>query len=485
MRVVPRHLQRLVRSVALCQVVLAVLAIGACTTGAKSESSSPNEGAVCPVPDQLVGTGETGVSDLPATMDDLHQAQLLIRGARLIDGSGGDPVVGVDLLIDARGTIAAIEASGTIDIPAGAEVIDVGGRSVLPGLIDAHTHLLSEPAGSYPELVVRTRHEGEADRALRGAANAWATLRAGFTTVRNVGGTLADRALRHAIIGGRLPGPRMLIANFAIGITGGHCDLSNSINPEKLSHDPDFREGIADGPDGVRRAVRYQIKQGADLIKVCATGGVLSQGDGVGAPQLTPEELRAIVDEANRAERKVAAHAHGNQGIRDAVEAGVHSIEHGSVLDRPTVAQMRRRGVFLVPTTYVGRVVEEAANRGLLSPDSAEKAKAIAPKMRESFQLAYKSGVKIANGSDAGVFPHGDNARELAEMVALGMTPKDAILAATSRAAELLGLADIGQLAVGFRGDLIVVDGDPLQDISVLEAPMLVVKDGRVYVREL
>ncbi len=481
MRASPRTLRRVLPA------ALALLGIGlcACTTTSKSESASPNEDAVCPLPDRLVGTQETGTRDLPPTMDELEQAPLLLRGARLIDGRGGAPIDGVDLLIDARGTITAIEASGTIPVPEGADVIEVGGRSLLPGLIDAHTHLLSEPAPSYPELVTRTTREGEADRALRGAANAWATLRAGFTTVRNVGGSLADRALRDAIVGGRLPGPRMLVANYSIGITGGHCDHSNSVHPEKLGRDPDFREGIADGTDAVRRAVRYQVKQGADVIKVCATGGVLSQGDGVGAPQLTPEELRAIVDEANRAERRVAAHAHGNQGIRDAVEAGVHSIEHGSVLDRPTVAQMRRRGVFLVPTTYVGRYVEDAAYGGRLSPDSAEKAKAIAPRMRESFQLAYKSGVKIANGSDAGVFPHGDNARELAEMVALGMTPKDAILAATSRAAELLGLADVGQLAVGYRGDLIVVEGDPLEDISVLDEPKLVVKDGRVYVREI
>jgi len=370
-------------------------------------------------------------------------------------------------------------------VPSGAEVIDVDGRSVLPGLIDAHTHMLSQPAGSYEHLVTRTAHEGEADRALRGAQNAWKTLQAGFTTVRNVGGSLADRALRDAIDRGRVPGPRMLVANYSIGITGGHCDHSNSTHPEKLARDPDYREGIADGPDAVRRAVRYQVKQGADVIKVCATGGVLSQGDGVGAPQLTPDELRAIVDEANRAERKVAAHAHGNLGIRDAVAAGVHSIEHGSILDMQTIAQMRRRGVFLVPTTYVGRYVEDAADKGLLSPDSADKAKAIAPKMRESFKLAYKNGVKIANGSDSGVFPHGQNALELAEMVALGMTPSDAIVAATSRAAELLGIADIGQLGVGKRGDLIVVEGDPLVDISTLQTPTLVVKDGRVYVRHL
>ncbi len=464
---------------------LSLACIGACDRGPISPPSDPDEMALCTPPDRSVGSSEIAAEPPIALDSDTEGRALLIRNARLIDGRGGDPLVGVDLLVDATGTITAIEPGGTITAPSGSQVIDVGGRSVLPGLIDAHTHLLSEPAGSYPEMVTRSLREGEADRALRGAANAWATLRAGFTTVRNVGGSLADRSLRDAIDRGRLPGPRMLVANYSIGITGGHCDHSNSVHPEKLGHDPDYREGIADGPTALRRAVRYQIKHGADVIKVCATGGVLSQGDGVGAPQLTPEELAAIVDEANRAERKVAAHAHGNQGIRDAVAAGVHSIEHGSILDRATVAQMRRRGVFLVPTTYVGRYVEKAADAGRLSADSARKAKAIAPRMRESFRLAYKGGVKIANGSDAGVFPHGDNARELAEMVALGMSPEDAILAATSRAAELLGLADVGQLAPGFRGDLIVVDGDPLTDISALSSPRLVVKGGRVYVRDL
>ena len=464
---------------------LSLACIQACDHSQVTPPSDPSETSLCTLPDRSVGSSEIAAKPLGATDEDIEGRALLIRNARLIDGSGSEPRTGIDLLIDPSGTIIAIEDRGTITAPSGAQVIDVGGRSVLPGLIDAHTHLLSEPAGSYPEMVTRNLHEGEADRALRGAANAWATLRAGFTTVRNVGGSLADRSLRDAIDRGSLPGPRMLVANYSIGITGGHCDHTNSVHPEKLGHDPDYRKGIADGPDALRRAVRYQVKQGADVIKVCATGGVLSQGDGVGAPQLTPAELRAIVDEANRAERKVAAHAHGNQGIRDAVAAGVHSIEHGSILDRATVAQMRRRGVFLVPTTYVGRYVEKAADAGRLSADSARKAKAIAPRMRESFRLAYRGGVKIANGSDAGVFPHGDNARELIEMVALGMSPEDAILAATSRAAELIGLADVGQLALGFRGDLIVVDGDPLSEISTLSSPKLVVKGGRVYVRDL
>ncbi|MCB9700429.1 MAG: amidohydrolase family protein [Myxococcales bacterium] len=460
----------------LAAAAAASLACAGAREGATDEPAAP----ICPVPERAIAPASSGpAAGLPPAI--AGPRALLLRGARVIDGGGGPPRPGLDILVDETGLIVKVAAG--IAAPADAEVIDVGGRTVLPGLIDAHTHLLSEPASSFPALVTRGAREGEADRALRGAANAWATLQAGFTTVRNVGGTLADRSLRDAIDAGRLPGPRMLVANHSIGITGGHCDHTNGLHPEKIPAEPDFTRGIADGPDGVRKAVRYQIKQGADVIKICATGGVLSQGDGVGAPQLSAEEMRAIVDEAGRAERKVAAHAHGTQGIRDAVLAGVHSVEHGSILDPPTVALMKKRGVFLVPTTYVGRYVEGAAEAGRLSPDSAAKAQAIAPRMRESFRLAYKSGVKIANGSDAGVFPHGDNALELAEMVELGMSPADAIVAATASAAELLGLADVGRIAEGKVGDLIVVDGDPLADIRALQAPALVVKGGRVYVR--
>ena len=224
---------------------------------------------------------------------------------------------------------------------------------------------------------------------------------------------------------------------------------------------------------------------GADVIKICATGGVLSQGDGVGAPQLTEEEMRTIVEEAVRAERKVAAHAHGNLGIREAVRAGVHSIEHGSILDRQTVAMMKRKKVVLVPTTYVGRYVVEQAEAGALSPDSARKAREIAPKMRASFKLALEAGVTIALGSDAGVFPHGDNAQEFATMVALGMKPMDAIVAGTSTAAELLGLSDLGTIEPGKRADLVVVAGDPLADIHALEHPKLVMKEGAIVRDEL
>jgi imidazolonepropionase-like amidohydrolase len=274
----------------------------------------------------------------------------------------------------------------------------------------------------------------------------------------------------------------MLVANQGIGTTGGHCDDTNALRPNVFGADPDHRDGVADGPDEIRRAVRWQIKYGADVIKLCATGGVLSQGDAVGTPQLTVEEMRVAVEEAVRAEKKVAAHAHGNLGIREAVQAGVHSVEHGSTLDPPTVAMMKQRGTYLVPTTYVGDVVESKARAGVLSENSAAKALEIAPRMRKSFKLAYDSGVKIALGSDAGVFPHGENGKEFTTMIRLGMKPMDAIVAGTSQAAALLGLSDVGTVRKGALADLVVVDGDPLADPALLERPTFVMKGGAVYV---
>jgi len=403
---------------------------------------------------------------------------ILLRDARLIDGTGAAPREHVDVLVQG-GTIAEV-GTGIVP-PAGTRVIELGGRTLLPGFIDAHVHLGFSPPTSYAQGVVDELRSTLADHALEGAANARRTLLAGFTTVRNVGGSLADRALRDAIAEGLVPGPRMLVANHAIGITGGHCDGTNTMHPEVMPHAQGFRHGVADGPEEVRKAVRFQIKHGADVIKVCATGGVMSQGDAVGSPQLDPEELRAAVEAANRAERKVAAHAHGNQGIREAVRAGVHSIEHGSVLDRETVRMMVERGTFLVPTVYVARAVEQQADAGKLSEESARKAREIAPKMRASFRLAYESGVKIALGSDAGVFAHGENGKEFTTMVELGMTPMDAIVAGTSRAAELLGLRDVGRVAKGLRADLVVIDGDPLQDVRRLETPAMVMKGGVIH----
>lgn len=462
------------RTARLCLGILfaGVAGTGIGCTHTHIETQTPERQEVCPLPEQRAKPGTPAPPQPPSVAAPV----LVLQNVRLIDGSGKAPRDGVDIRIDGD----RITAIGQNLAGPGATTLDLQGRTVLPGLIDAHTHMLSEPAGSFPAQVTRGVQETQADRVLRGVVNARKTLMAGFTTVRNVGGSDADASLRDAIAAGYVPGPRMLVANHAIGMTGGHCDHTNSLSRE-LFDPPDFRQGIGDGPLQLRKAVRHQIKLGADVIKICATGGVLSQGDGVGAPQLTPEEMRAIVDEANRAGRKVAAHAHGNQGIREAVAAGVHSIEHGSILDKKAISMMKRNGTFLVPTVYVGSFVEQAAKAGKLSPDSAQKALEIAPKMRNSFQMAYKSGVKIAFGTDAGVFSHGDNAREFSTMVKLGMRPMDAIIAATRSAAELLGLADTGQIREQFVADIIAVDGDPLADISVLERPVLVIKSGVVY----
>lgn len=406
------------------------------------------------------------------------ESVVLLRHARLIDGTGATPRDDMDVLV--RSGVIAEVGSG-LPAPEDARVLDLGGRTLLPGLIDAHVHLGESPPESYAQGVADDLRRTLADRALVGVDNARKTLAAGFTTVRNVGGTMADRALRDAIAQGMVPGPRILVANYAIGITGGHCDATNAMHPDVWPQGQDYRHGVADGPEEVRKAVRFQIKHGADVIKVCATGGVMSQGDAVGVSQLEPDELRAAVEVANRAERKVAAHAHGNQGIREAVQAGVHSIEHGSILDRETVGMMVARGTFLVPTLYVADAVEAQANAGKLSDDSAAKARWIAPKMRTSFALAYRGGVKIALGSDAGVFEHGDNGKEFAAMVSQGMTPMDAIVAGTSRAAELLGLSNVGRVEAGMVADLVVVNGDPLQDVTVLEAPAMVMKGGVIH----
>lgn len=452
--------------------LLAPFVLAACARSTAPSTTLPTEvAAFGPV------AAVAGIEAAPTPAAE-HGTLVLLRDARLIDGSGAAPREHVDVLVR-EGTIAQVGPG--IEPPPGARVVELGGRTLLPGFIDAHVHLGASPPASYAQGVVDGLRRNLGDDALLGARNARDTLMAGFTTVRNVGGSMADRALRDAIAGGLVPGPRMLVANYSIGITGGHCDHTNSMKPEALPHLQDYRHGVADGPEEVRKAVRYQVKHGADVIKVCATGGVMSQGDAVGSPQLDPVELRAAVEAANRAERKVAAHAHGNQGIREAVQAGVHSIEHGSILDRETVRMMVERGTFLVPTVYVARAVEQQADAGTLSEESARKAREIAPKMRASFKLAYDSGVKIALGSDAGVFQHGENGREFGTMVELGMKPMDAIVAGTSRAAELLGLADVGRVKEGMRADLVVVEGDPLKDVRVVEAPAMVMKGGVIH----
>ncbi len=407
------------------------------------------------------------------------QSSIAIRVGTLIDGSGGPPVRNVVVLVEGD-RITRVGAN--VNVPRGAEVIDLSAYTVLPGLIDAHVHLVGRHIGegwNWEDAAVRDLPQ---ESAIRGVRNARLTLEAGFTTVRNVGAAdFGDVALRNMIDAGVVPGPRMLVAAHSLGITGGHCDRNGYV-PGLF--EPGVERGIADGPDAVRAAVRYQIKYGADLIKTCATGGVLSEGDEAGVQQYTLEELSAMVEETAKLNRVVAAHAHGTEGIKVAVAAGVASIEHGSILDEEAVALMRERGTYLVPTLMAGYAVERQAKEGVLSGLRAEKALYIAPLMRRSFRMAVDGGVNIAFGTDAGVFPHGTNAGEFSLMVENGMSPMTALVSATSTAAKLLGVSeDRGSITAGKLADIVAVPGNPLEDIRVMERVMFVMKGGAVVKR--
>jgi imidazolonepropionase-like amidohydrolase len=405
---------------------------------------------------------------------------VVLKAARLIDGTGAAAIENAVVVVTDN-KITAVGTARSVSVPPNAKVIDLGDTTLLPGFIDAHTHLigrvLGDPAGD--NSLVR---DFESFGAILGVQHARATLMGGFTTVRNVGasGRFDDMALRKAINEGWTVGPRIMTAGHALGMRGGHCD-ENGFRPGLF--DPGIEEGIADGPDEIRAAVRYQIKYGADVIKTCATGGVLSEGDAVGATQYTFEELKAMVDEAHKLERKVAAHAHGTEGIKLAVRAGVSSIEHGSFLDEEGARLMKERGTFLVPTLSAAEGVERAAKSGVLKGLRAEKALAAAAAVRHAIKLAVTTKVPIAFGTDAGVVPHGTNAHEFTLLVEWGgMSNMDAIVAATSSAAKLLGWEkNIGTLTPGKWADIVAVSGDPLRDIHATEKVVLVMKNGVIY----
>jgi len=408
---------------------------------------------------------------------------VVLKAARLIDGTGAAPINNA-LVVVTDNKITAVGDTKTVRVPADANVIDLGDVTLLPGFIDAHTHLVGRVLGD-PEGDASAVRDYEAFGAILGVLHARDTLMAGFTSVRNVGasGPFSDMALRKAINEGWTPGPRIETAGHAIGITGGHCD-QNGFAPGAVQLGP--IDGVADGPEQIRQAVRLQIKYGADVIKTCATGGVLSEGDAVGATQYSFEELKALVDEANKLDRKVAAHAHGLEGIKLAVRAGVSSIEHGSFLDEEAARMMKARGTFLVPTLMAGEAVERAAKNGVLKDLRAEKALTAAERMRKAIKIAVANKLLIALGTDAGVIPHGTNAREFFLMVDWGgMTNMEAIQAGTLNGATLLGWdKNLGSLTPGKWADIVAVSGDPLKDIHAMERPVFVMKNGVVYRRD-
>ena len=391
-----------------------------------------------------------------------------VRCGKLVDVRASRLLENQLISFDADGTITSVTPAGS-SLPAG--TIDLAKATCLPGLIDVHTHITGEPTqNGYAGLGISIPRS-----AVTGAKNARLTLMAGFTTVRNVGAAgYSDVAVRDGINAGEIPGPRMFVSGPPLGITGGHCD--DNLLPAEYHH---VAEGVADGPWAARAKVREVIKYGADVIKICASGGVLSKGDQPGTPQYTLEEMTAIAEEAHKLGRKVAAHAHGTQSIKDAIRAGIDSIEHSSLIDDEGIALAKQHGTYLVFDIYNDDYILQMGAKAGMLPESIEKEKKIGRLQRENFRKAFKAGAKIAFGTDSGVYPHGDNAKQFAKMVEWGMKPIDAIQAATVNAADLIGVK-AGAIEAGNFADIIAVDGSPLEDAPVLENVKFVLKGGVV-----
>jgi imidazolonepropionase-like amidohydrolase len=400
----------------------------------------------------------------------------VIRAGHVLNVRTGELKANQAIVIEGD-KISKIAPSSEVTATAGDTTIDLPDATVLPGLIDMHTHLTFELSSlSYEGLKISTARE-----ALHGARNARRTLEAGFTTVRNVGAKdYADIALRDAINDGDVIGPRIVASGPALGITGGHCD--ENLLPPAFHFQGD---GVADGIEAVQHKVREVIKYGADVIKICATGGVLSKGDDPNASQYTLEEMKAIVADAHRLGRKVAAHAHGAEGVRWASEAGVDSIEHGHLMDDAAVATLKKNGTYLVPTLFLGEYMLANLEHSDVPDYSKQKMRDVAAAMQKNVKKAFDAGVKVAFGTDAAVYPHGLNAGEFHVYVKLGMTPLAAIQTATINAADLLGPKfNVGTLEPGKFADVVAVDGDPTKDVTILEHVKFVMKAGAVYKNE-
>ncbi len=432
-----------------------------------------------------LGCAWAAVARCPATAADASAPRwIVIKAGRLFDGTTDDYRANVLIVVEGE-RIKAVGSADEVSLPEGAQTIDLSNATVLPGLIDCHTHL-GHRSDRYDEILkFKTTPNHQAFAAV---VNARKTLEAGFTSVRDVGSSpFLAVDLRDYINDGYLVGPRVTASGPGISMTGGHGDLNRYAPQVRVSTYPDENDfRIADGPDQMRRVVRAQLKHGVDLIKVHASGGVLSRGDSPGAPQFTIEELKAAVEEAHAAGRKVAAHAHGAQGIKNSLVAGVDSIEHGSYLDDEGIHLLLKHGAWLVADIYNDDYLLGKAIEFKLPQESIDKERALGQVQRDNFARAVRAGVKVAFGTDAGVYPHGDNARQFYYMVKYGLTPARAIRAATSDAAELLGRSkDVGRIAPGLYADIIAVAGDPLADVQALEKVGFVAKGGAIVKDEL
>jgi len=401
----------------------------------------------------------------------------VLKAARLFDGKS-DRIVSPGLIVVTNDRIVAVGPAAAI--PAGAETIDLGDATLLPGLMDAHTHIADPFERDYRNQELSLLKKPVSERTLGALENMRRTIMAGVTTIRDLGSEdFIDIGLRNAAAEGKIVGPRIIASVHALGSTGGHCDPYAGFAAGIFGREPDFRDGVIDNPDQARLAVRYNIKNGADVIKVCATGGVLSLTDDVDAPQLTQAERDAVVDEAHALRRKTAAHAHGAAGAKRAVRAGIDSIEHGSFLDDEALDLMKQRGTYYVPTLMAAQGLKERLEDGYLPPAVANKARLAMAALNDTVRKAIAKGVKIAVGTDSSVYPHGRNTEELGLLVNLGMKPLDALKAATSLDAQLLGVADrTGTIEPGKWADIVACPGNPGENIRQVEKMRLVMKAG-------
>jgi imidazolonepropionase-like amidohydrolase len=417
-----------------------------------------------------------GVSALAADQS------VVLKAARMFDGKSNALVQNAVVIVQGD---KIVDAGSNLPIPSGAQVVDLGDATLSPGFMDAHTHLTADFSGNYNERRLQEVDLNVSEQAIRATLFARATIEAGFTTVRDLGSRFVashefvDVALRNSINKGLIVGPRMLVATKGIGSTGGHFDPTNGFRDFLFGREPDYTDGIANGPDEIRKAVRFEVKNGADVIKAAVSGGVLSLTDEVDTPQLTPAEIAALVDESHRLRKKVAVHCHGDQAAREAIEAGVDSIEHGSFMKPETLNLMKRKGTFLTPTLMATEWIMGKIDN--YPPALQAKARAAAAARSDMFRNAVKAGIRVSFGTDAAVYPHGQNAKEFKLMVDLGMSPIDALRSATASDAELLGIAQkVGTLEKGKLADVIAMAGDPTADITATERVLFVMKEGKI-----